>query len=204
MAPVIVAGFVMAGSSAMNILIEAAFDTASDMVLDGFDTVMDTVFPAVQGNKYYQQFMNSTKMGVASATQAKIMGHAMRSQSKIEDALESKRASLQSKYMAEKERIVARKFRTKGGDKECIKEANDEYRKGVKQLDDQAKRQTMLRQSASTEAKAFSSSTGELKNANDGTLKSLAPDSNLLLMNKIQSLLNGMGYFEEKKAAATP
>ena len=182
-----------------TIMCEALIDTTTDFVMDGTNEVFQKVMPNFSNNQYVKQFSNQVRMGMATATNARVMSAAIKSQNKIEDKLQAKKEEIRQKFESEKNRInnqTSSKW-IKSAKGKRLKSLEGQYQREMQELETDASRIYQLRESAATEAYAFSGGTGSLKTGHDGTIQNLKPNPNADLVNSIDKLLNGMGYYPD-------
>ncbi|GLI55971.1 hypothetical protein PM10SUCC1_14850 [Propionigenium maris DSM 9537] len=190
----------MAGIAALDTLAkvtcEALVDTTTDFVIDKIDDTMQAVMPNFN-NSYMKQFTNQVRMGMASATNARIMSHALKSQNKIEEKIQARKDHLKDKFETQS-RSIREKSINKGAMGKRLKNLESQYQREITELEKDGTRAYQLRQSAATEATAFSGGTGSIKQGHDGTIQNLKGGANADLTQAIYALLNGMGHSPDK------
>ncbi len=191
----------MAGVAVLDtlgkVVTEALVDTTTDFVIDGINDTMAKVMPNFE-NSYMKQFTNQVRMGMASATNARIMAHALKSQNKIEEKIQAKKQAMDDKFKAQSQRIKETSWH-KGAKGKRLKNLETQYQREINELEKDGARIYQLRQSAATEAGTFSGATGELKQGHDGTIQNLKGGANADLTQAIYALLNGMGHSPDKR-----
>ncbi len=186
------------GETVGKVIVEALVDTTTDFVIDGINDTMTKVMPNFE-NSYMKQFTNQVRMGMSSATNARIMAHALKSQNKIEEKIQSEKERISEKYKGEYERIKYEGGLKHIGRGKRLKDLDNKYYKAIDELEKDGTRNYRLRQSAATEAAAFSNGTGALKQGHDGTIQNLKGGANADLTQAIYALLNGMGHSPDKR-----
>lgn len=193
----IMAGGAAIGETVGKVIAEALVDTTTDFVIDGINDTMSKVMPNFE-NGYMKQFTNQVRMGMASATNARIMSHALKSQNKIEEKIEIEKNKLKVKYTEDSYRIRDGSINKNAMGKR-LKELDKKYYQAIGELEKDGERVYRLRQSAATEAGTFSNGTGSIKQGHDGTIQNLKGGANADLTQAIYALLNGMGHSPDKR-----
>lgn len=179
-----------------KVIVEAFVDTTTDFVIDKIDDVAQSFMPNFD-NSYMKQFTNQVRMGMASATNARIMSHALKSQNKIEEKIDERKKYLKDKFEAQSKGIKEKSI-NKGAMGKRLKNLESQYQREITELEKDGTRAYQLRQSAATEATAFSGGTGAIKQGHDGTIQNLKGGANADLTQAIYALLNGMGHSPDK------
>lgn len=184
-------------SSVSNIFIEALIDTGTDFVVDKVNDTFQKILPSVSENEYFNQFTNQVRMGMASATNARIMAKAIKSQNKIEEIIAERKKAIDEAYKLKHNEIKQLKFKGVAGKR--MKSLREQYNQEIKQVEEEGKRIYQLRQTASTEAIGLNGGTGLLKAGHDGTIQNLKPNPSMTEVSKvIVDLLNSQGYYSDK------
>ncbi len=191
----VIAGAIL--ETGAKVVVEAFVDTTTDFVIDKIDDVAQSFMPNFD-NSYMKQFTNQVRMGMASATNARIMAHALKSQNKIEEKIQAKKLAMDEKFKAQSQRIKETSWH-KGAKGKRLKNLETQYQREINELEKDGARIYQLRQSAATEAGTFSGATGELKQGHDGTIQNLKGGANADLTQAIYALLNGMGHSPDKR-----
>lgn len=183
--------------SIATIVVEAFVDTTVDFVIDEVDEIMQKAMPNFESS-YMKQFTNQVRMGAAVATNARIMGGALKSQNKFEQKMDTLREESRVRYLTKKQKIKGSVMKI-GGKGEAVKNLEKNYYKEMEHLNQGSNRYTNMRSSSATEANAFSSGTGNLKQGHDGTIQNLKANPNADLVVSINRLLNGLGNYPDKE-----
>ncbi|WP_028856654.1 hypothetical protein [Psychrilyobacter atlanticus] len=196
--PIMVSYALVGVANAMsNILVESLVDTTVDYVIDGIDEAMQKAMPNFESS-YMKQFTNQVRMGAATATNARIMGAALKSQNKFEGRMDLLRQKSKEKYNRQRQGIKDSTLALVG-EKRALDKLKNSYDKEMERLDRSSDRYTKIRSSSATEANAFSNGTGALKTGHDGTIQNLKGNPNADLVVSINRLLNGLGNYENKE-----
>lgn len=182
----------------VQIVVEAMVDTTTDYIIDGIDDVAESFMPNFE-NSYMKQFTNQIRMGASTATQARIMSHALKSQNRIEEKIQDKKKILDDKFKAKRKDVDEKlTSKHKGVKAKRYKQLEEQYHREISELEKDGNRIINLRQSAATEANAFSTGTGAIKQGHDGTIQNLKGGANADLTQAIYALLAGMGESPDK------
>jgi len=197
----LIPSLVVAGSGIIqtvaSVVTEALVDTTLDFVIDEIDETMQKMMPNFESS-YMKQFTNQVRMGAAVATNARVMGAALKSQNKFETKMDLVRQKSKEKYNRQKQEIKDSTLKYVG-EKRAMDKLQGKYDKEIERMDRSSNRYTAIRQSASTESNAFSSGTGNLKQGHDGTIQNLKGNPNADLVVSINRLLNGLGNYPDKE-----
>ena len=193
LAMVVGSGIIQAGA---QIIGEAFVDTTVDFIIDGIDETMTKMMPNFESS-YMKQFTNQVRMGAATATNARIMGAALKSQNKFESKMDVLRQNSKEKYNLKKQDIDNNMSFI--GKKKAFDSLKNNYDKEIERLDRSSDRYTNIRSSSAVEANAFSNGTGALKQGHDGTIQNLKGNPNADLVVSINRLLNGLGNYKDKE-----
>ena len=180
-----------------TIVTEALIDTTTDFVMDSTNEVFQKMMPNFSDNQYVKQFSNQVRMGMSTATNARVMSAAIKSQNRIEEKLQTKKTEMKQKFETEKQRITQKSGWNKGAKGKRLKNLEQQYTRQMNELETDVSRLYQMRESSATEAYAFSGGTGALKQGHDGTIQNMKPNPNADLVNSIDKLLNGMGYYPD-------
>lgn len=180
-----------------NVVVEAIIDTSSDFVIDNVNQAVEDLFPGLTENEYINSFFNQCKMGVAAATNARIMTASVRTQMKIENVLSERKEKISKRY---KEKVFDAEINTSfkgllGKKKVALKEQFD---KEMAMANADAKRIYSMKQASNTEASAYSQGAGALKSGNDGTIQNMKSDGTFELSRTIKDLLMSQNFYTDK------
>lgn len=184
-------------SSLSNIFIEAVVDTTTDFVIDKANDAFTSLVPQLSNNQYLNQFTNQVRMGMSTATQARIMSKSIQTQMKVENKITALKENATKKYNEKMNQIDGKLLGkgTKGKRKQSLKQ---QYNEEIKKIEEDGKRIYQMSQTANTEAMTFTGGTGLLKSGHDGTIQNLKPTPTAELSSTIKDLLNSQGYYVDK------
>lgn len=187
-------GQVLAG--ALEIIVEAGVDTATDVLVDKLNAYINTKFPNQSDpNSFSSIFLQNVKMQTTVQAQARMMSVSMASQQKMLTKVDEYKDKVK---LEQKNAINGWKSKNWITQAKLNKKSNAMINDKLNEANSRVTMMVNGQKNASQQVGAFTQGLGATKLAYDN-----ANDNSQMILNATMlKLLSGMGYFENKTATS--